>query len=105
MSIGLGQKSVSFDEHRLHAVRKTLSGRVQDGHIAFSFDCFLREHQSGLDIRLETDVGEDEINPFSTFKHGECLVECTRGKRSMANVLKYSLCENSDLILVFHYQY
>jgi hypothetical protein len=41
MGVWLCQKSISFDEHRQHAVCKTLAGRIQHGHIAVSFDCFL----------------------------------------------------------------
>jgi hypothetical protein len=78
---------------------------VKDWRIDFLFDCFLGQHQPGLNIRLQTDVGEDEVNLLSAFNEREGLVEVTRGKRRVAVVLKYSLCENPDLVLVLHDQY
>ncbi len=105
MGVWLCQKSISFDEIACMPSCKTLAGRIQHGHIAVPFDCFLGDNHPGLDIRLKTDVGEDEVDPFSALKHSERLVECTRRKRSMADVLKYSFCEYPDLVLVFDYQY
>jgi hypothetical protein len=103
--VWLCQKTKPFDEHSLHPVREPLAGCVKDWRIDFSFDCFLGQHQSGLEIRLKTDVGEDEVNPRSAFNKRDGLVEVTRGKCCMAVVLKYSLCEDSDLVVVLDDQY
>ena len=103
--IWLCQKSKPFDEHSLHPVREPLACGVKHWPIDFSFDGFLGQHQPGLNIGLQTDVGEDEVNPLSAFNEREGLVEVTRGKCCVTAVLKYSLCENPDLVLVLHDQY
>ena len=103
--VWLCQKSKPFDEHSLHPVREPLAGCVKDWRIDFSFDGFLGQHQSCLEIRLKTDVGEDEVNPVGAFNKRDGLVEVTRGKCCMAVVLKYSLCEDSDLVVVLDDQY
>jgi hypothetical protein len=63
----VSQETEALDEQRSHAVSQTVSGGVEHRHLwRFPYG-LLRKHYAALDIRLQTDIGEDEIDLLATF--------------------------------------
>jgi hypothetical protein len=49
-------KFVTVNEHCLHPIGEALSSCVKDGQIRLSLARFLRQHQSGLNVRLKAKI-------------------------------------------------
>ena len=102
---GFAKKSKLLDEHGLHPVRDALARCVKNWHIGFSFNCFLRQHHSGIRVGLKGNVRKDDIDFFATFNEGEGLVDGTGRKSFVATLLKDTLSEHPNLLVVFHDHY